>query len=137
MAADTADATPSNTPPTDPSAARDGERDAFASRLIRWSPIYNSAWDADPGQYVDAALVEWGRSRRLARIDAPDRAFKAYLGVQHFDPARWNQPGEAQSKFFLSLFVAGRTVALRTYPTLPKAWEALAAFYAQLPVVAP
>jgi hypothetical protein len=53
--------------------------------------------------------------------------------VQHWDPSRWNLPGEDRSVFFLSLFRDNRTLALRTYPTIPaalaalyEAWNALA-----------
>jgi hypothetical protein len=81
---------------------------------------------------VEQGVVAWGRSRRLARAADARVAFKAYLGVQHDDPARWGRDGEARAVFFLSLFVAGRTVALHTYPTLPAARAALAAFHARL-----
>jgi hypothetical protein len=99
---------------------------------IAWGTIYQAAWDADPGAYVAAGLVGWGRSRRLGRVVAPAQRFKAYIGVQHFDPARWGVAGEAQAKFFLSLFVAGRTVALHTHPTIPAALAELAEFYQRL-----
>ncbi|MGH2487442.1 MAG: hypothetical protein ACRDHE_15665 [Ktedonobacterales bacterium] len=99
---------------------------------INWSSIYKSAWDETPHEYVEAGLVGWGRSRRLARVSDPSVAFTAYLGVQHFDPARWLLPGDPTAKYFLSLFVAGRTVAMRTFPTLAEALAALDAFYAAL-----
>lgn len=97
-----------------------------------WSPIYNPAWDESPDEYTEAGFVIWGRSRRLARAADPSVAFKAYLGVQHFDPARWMLPGEPTAKFFLSLFVAGRTISMRTFPTLGEARAALERFYASL-----
>lgn len=97
-----------------------------------WSPIYRPEWDDVPGEYVAHGVVGWGRSRRLARAEDAARRFKAYLGVQHFDPARYGLEGEAQAKFFVSLFVAGRTVTLRTYPTLREAREALERFHAAL-----
>lgn len=99
---------------------------------FQWAPIYHPEWDADPAAYMAAEILAWGRSRRLARITDPAQAFKAYLGVQHYDPARWGVDGPASAKFFLSLFVAGRTVALRTYPTVPLAWADLRAFHARL-----
>jgi len=99
---------------------------------ILWSPVYRPGWDANPQAYVDARIVAPGRSRRLAKFSAPCREFKAYLGVQHFEPARWNLPGEPTAKFFASFFVSGRTVALRTYPTLPAALAAIQAFAAAL-----
>ncbi|HKV84557.1 MAG TPA: hypothetical protein VJN88_08375 [Ktedonobacterales bacterium] len=99
---------------------------------IAWSPIHNPAWDATPYEYVEAGLVGWGRSRRLARAADPSVALKAYLGLQHFDPARWMLPGEPTTKYFLSLFVAGRTISMRTFPTLTEALTALDTFYAGL-----
>jgi hypothetical protein len=55
---------------------------------------------------------------------------KAYLGVQHVDPGRpgWAVVGEAQARFFVSLFVSGRCVTLRTFPGMDAALEALDAF---------
>ena len=99
---------------------------------ITWSPVYRPEWDDVPRAYIQSGAVGWGRSRRLARAEDPARLFKAYLGVQHFDPARYGLAGEAQAKFFVSLFVGGRTVALRTYPTLPAARAALEQFHAAL-----
>jgi hypothetical protein len=93
---------------------------------IHWSRVYAPQWDETPEAYVDAGLVGVGRSRRLARAEDSSRAFKAYLGVQHWDPARWNLPGEARAVFFLSLFYHNRTLSLRTFPTLPTALSALA-----------
>jgi len=92
---------------------------------IRWSPAYQPQWDETPQAYVDAGIVGVGRSRRLARVEDTQRAFKAYLGVQHWDPARWNLPGEERAVFFLSLFRNNRTLSLRTYPTIPAALAAL------------
>lgn len=94
---------------------------------ITWSPIYQPAWDANPEEYRAADLVGWGRSRRLARATDPTRAFKAYLGVHH---SAWQD--EDITRFFLSLFIAGRTISLRTFATLPEALEELHAFYARL-----
>jgi hypothetical protein len=100
---------------------------------LRWSPIYQPQWDDAPQAYVDAGHVGSGRSRRLARVEDASRAFKAYLGVQHWDPSRWNLPGDARAIFFLSLFHHNHTLALHTYPTLSAAlaalsdaWESLA-----------
>ncbi len=97
---------------------------------IHWSPIYNPAWDDTPEAYVAQGLVAWGRSRRLARCEDPRVHFKAYIGIQHDDPARWHVAGEPRTRFFLSLFLAGRTLSLRTYPTLAEAVAALRAFHA-------
>lgn len=92
---------------------------------VRWSPIYQPQWDDEPQAYVNAGVVAAGRSRRLAKALDRCSAFKAYLGVQHWDPARWNLPGEARAVFFLSLFQHNRTLALRTYPSLVVALTAL------------
>ena len=74
---------------------------------------------------MDAGVVGAGRSRRLAKAEDASRSFTAYLGVQHWDPARWKLPGEARAVFFLSTFRQHRTLALRTYPSLPAALAAL------------
>jgi hypothetical protein len=99
---------------------------------LRWSEIYRPAWDGTPAAYVEHGIVGWGRSRRLARAQDPARAFKAYLGVQHYDPARWHVAGAPRATFFLSLFLAGRTIALRTFPTLGDALAELRAFHGRL-----
>jgi len=97
-----------------------------------WSPVYRPEWDDAPNRYVECDVVSWGRSRRLARIEDPSLRLKAYLGVQHFDPAHWNLPGEARAVFFLSLFMNGRTVTLRTFPTAAAALAALHAFHVEV-----
>lgn len=97
---------------------------------ITWSPIYHTEWDAAPEEYVAAGLVGWGRSRRLARADDMVLAFRAYLGVQHFDPTQWNLPGEPTAKFFLSIRVHGRTLWLRTFPTMHEALAVLRSAHA-------
>lgn len=97
-----------------------------------WSPVYRPEWDDAPDRYVEHDIVSWGRSRRLARVEDSSIPLKAYLGVQHFDPSRWNLPGEARAVFFLSLFVDGRTVTLRTFPSMAAALAALHAFHAEL-----
>lgn len=107
-------------------------QDAPGDLRIQWSPAYNPAWDTTPEAYVAHGIVAWGRSRRLARCDDPRRHFKAYIGIQHDDPARWHVAGEPRTRYFVSLFLAGRTLSLRTYPTLADALAALYAFYATL-----
>ena len=92
---------------------------------IGWSTVYLPDWDATPQEYVEQGVVGWGRSRRLARITDDSGRIKAYLGVQHSDPSRWGVAGEAQARFFLSLFLDGRTLFLRTYPTLADALTTL------------
>lgn len=99
---------------------------------MRWSAERRPEWDATPGAYVEAGVVEWGRSRRLGKFVDETLRLKAYTGVQHYDPARWYVAGEPQAKFFLSLFLNGRTVTLRTFPTLPAALAALGEFREQV-----
>lgn len=99
---------------------------------IAWSPIYHAEWDTTPEVYVDAGLVGWGRSRRLARAEDTTLAFRAYLGVQHFDPAQWNLPGDATAKFFLSIRLHGQTLWLRTFPAMGEVMAALRAAHASV-----
>jgi hypothetical protein len=99
---------------------------------ITWSAIYHPEWDTTPQAYVTAGLVGWDRSRRLAKAYDPSRGFTSYLGVQHFDPTRWNVPGRPVAKFFASFLVRGRTAALRTFPTMTKALAEVQAFHARL-----
>ncbi|HEV2459677.1 MAG TPA: hypothetical protein VGS80_15075 [Ktedonobacterales bacterium] len=99
---------------------------------ILWSPVYRPEWDSTAEAYVEHGVVGWGRSRRLGRAEDVERRFKAYLGVQHDDPARWGLAGEPRARFFVSLFVGQRTVALRTYPTMGEAVETLERFHAAL-----
>jgi hypothetical protein len=99
---------------------------------IRWSAVYAPQWDDTPQAYVDAGVVGSGRSRRLAKAEDASRAFKAYLGVQHWDPTHWNLPGEERAVFFLSLFRHNRTLSLRTFPTLSAARDALDAAWQSL-----
>ncbi len=108
-------------------------REGWAHELrISWSAIYCPGWDARPEEYVTSGLVGWGRSRRLARIHDATSAFTAYLGIQHFDPARWNLPGAPVAKYFASLLVRGRTVDLHTYPTMNDALAAVRTFHERL-----
>ncbi len=100
---------------------------------LQWSSAYQPAWDDDAAAYVAAGLVGWGRSRRLLRADDPARHYKAYIGVHHSDPAQWGRSGEPAAKFFLSLFLRGRTVAFRTYARFPAALTDLRAYHASLP----
>lgn len=95
--------------------------------IITWSPIYHPEWDATPEAYLDAGIVQWGHSRRLAHGVDLAYTFKAYIGVHH---STW---GESETtRFFLSLFLGGRTIALRTFPTLPEALAEMYTFYARL-----
>ncbi|MFI5273210.1 MAG: hypothetical protein ACHQ4H_09300 [Ktedonobacterales bacterium] len=108
--------------------------DAIPDLVIEWSPVYRPEWDATPDAYAAHDVVRWGYSRRLARAEDAARRFTAYLGVRHFDPGRYGLAGDPQTKFFVSLFVNRRTVALRTFPTMAQAREMLARFHAQLPL---
>jgi hypothetical protein len=99
-----------------------------------WSSVYHPQWDNDPARYVEEGVVQWGRSRRLARAEDAAHSFKAYLGIQHYDPGRWYGAGagDARATFFLSLFLHRRTVSLQTYPTMAAVLAALWAFHASL-----
>jgi hypothetical protein len=98
----------------------------------QWSTIYHPEWDTDPERYLNSGLVKWGRNRRLARFDDRLRGFRAYIGLHHSDPSRFGASGQAQTRYFLSLFVLGQTVSLHTYDTFAEAQAALATFYRQL-----
>lgn len=95
---------------------------------VAWSAAYSPAWDLTPERYVDEEIVGWGRSRRLGKYLDEALGLKAYVGVQHYDPGRWGVEGEARAKVFLSLFVNGRTIFLRTYATMDEALDALDAY---------
>lgn len=96
--------------------------------LVKWHKDYVEAWDARPEEYLEAGVVQWGRSRRLGLFSID--AVKAYIGVQHVDPSRqgWAVVDEPSARFFLSLFLAGRCVTLRTFPTMVATLEALDSF---------
>src|SRR5205823_8096755 len=96
--------------------------------LIEWHQEYRPEWDGAPGEYAERGVVGWGRSRRLGLLR--QGRVKAYVGVQHVDPRKpgWEAVGEAQARFFVSLFVSGRCVTLRTFPAMGAALDALEAF---------
>jgi hypothetical protein len=97
-----------------------------------WSAIYHPEWDNDPEHYLRCGFVTWGHSRRLARFTDPMHGFTAYIGLHHADPASWGAPDPARTRYFLSLFVAGKASTLRTYTTLTEARAALQAAYEQV-----
>lgn len=92
-----------------------------------WHKAYHPEWDETPDEYAEQGIVQWGRSRRLGLFRAGD--LKAYLGVQHVDPGKpgWNIVEEPQARFFLSLFVSGRCIALRTFLSVDAALDILEA----------
>jgi len=96
--------------------------------VIEWAGCYRSEWDEQPERYLQAGVVNCGRSRRLAKARDDHLHVKAYIGVQHDDPARWNLRGDPVTRFFLSLFIHGQTISLRTYPTIGATLAALASF---------
>src|SRR4051794_13098320 len=93
--------------------------------LINWHLEYRPAWDHDPGRYLEAGVVDWGKSRRLGMISVAN--LKAYLGVQHIDPSKpgWGFVAGPEARFFVSIFVSGQVITLRTFPTLNAALEML------------
>jgi len=93
--------------------------------LISWSVAYRPEYDADPQRYVENGVVNWARSRRLGLLKL--EAYKAYVGAQHIDPSipGWNIVDRPEARFFVSFFVEGQCVALRTAPTMDGALEHL------------
>ncbi len=103
-----------------------------AGLTLRWSPIYQPAWDATPDAYVAAGVVAWERTRRLLRADDTRIGMKAYIGVRHSDPARWGLTGEPHAVFFLSVLLGKTTIFLHTCPTIPAALAELRRTHAHL-----
>ena len=93
--------------------------------LISWHAEYRPEWDSAPEEYAANGVVAWGRSRRLGLFKLG--VVKAYLGVQHVDPGKpgWAIVGAPQTRFFLSIFMSGSCITLRTFPTLDAALDAL------------
>jgi hypothetical protein len=100
-------------------------------RMVIWSELYRSEWDNEPDRYLEAGTVKWARSRRLGLFEYDGR--KAYLGVQHVDPARpgWATVAEPHARFFVSMFVGAQCVSLRTVPTMSSALSLLSDFLAR------
>ena len=95
---------------------------------MRWGDAYHAEWDDVPEMYSDEGIVQWGRSRRLGVLKMG--RLKAYVGVQHIDPSLpgWGFVEEPQARYFVSMFLNGQTVGLRTFPTVSQALGALAGF---------
>lgn len=96
--------------------------DPFTLRThIAWHSEYRPEWDTTPEEYAEHGIVLWGKSRRLGLLR--HGPVKAYLGVQHVDPTRpgWNILDAPSARFFVSLFISGRVVTLRTFPTMADA----------------
>ena len=117
-------------------ASDDADHSAHALQpdglALHWARWYQSEWDASPAAYVEAGVVAWGRSRRLLRADDTRLGMRAYLGVQHSDPARWGLRGEPRAVFFLSVLIGAQTLFLRTFPTASDALLALRVTHAHL-----
>ncbi len=119
--------------PSDMSRSQDKQANhlldqATLRSLVAWHREYNPEWDNRPDDYVDAGIVGWGLSRRLGLFRRG--AIKAYLGVQHVDPSKagWAIVDAPQARFFLSLFVSGQCVTLRTFLMMAAALDALVSF---------
>lgn len=86
--------------------------------LVAWHLEYRPDLDDSPGEYVERGIVGWGRSRRLGLLKVG--RLKAYIGVQHVDPSRtgWDIVDTPDTRFFVSVFVDGHVVTLRTFPTM-------------------
>ena len=96
--------------------------------VTSWSDAYHPEWDDTPQRYSDEGVVQWGRSRRLGVLELG--RLKAYIGVQHIDPSLpgWGFVDEPQTRFFVSMFQAGQTVGLRTFPRVSLALQAVMSF---------
>lgn len=96
--------------------------------IIVWSDDYQAEWDRTPDAYIEHDKVGWGRSRRLGLYK--HGRIKAYLGVQHIDPDKpgWGFVEQAECRFFLSLFVGGDCITLRTFPSIDGAIDHLREF---------
>jgi hypothetical protein len=103
--------------------------------MITWAPAHHAEWDADARHYVDAGIVAPGKSRRLARLADPQRAFKGYVGVQCADPHLFAIADDQVARFFVSVFAHGRTITLRTFPTIAEALALAQTMHARLPVI--
>lgn len=103
---------------------------------IEWATWYHPEWDEQPERYAEESVVGWSRSRRLAKAHDDRLGLKAYIGVQHYDPARWNVSGSPSTRFFLSMFLHGRTISLRTYSTIEAALVALTSYRDRLQALA-
>lgn len=96
--------------------------------LVEWHREYRPEWDEAPQEYVECDVVQWGKTRRLGLLRKGH--VKAYLGVQHVDPDRagWAIVEAPTARFFVSVFLLGRVVTLRTYPTMREALDMLVGF---------
>ena len=96
--------------------------------LIDWHREYRPEWDASPDEYAGHDVVQWGKSRRLGMLRSG--RVKVYIGVQHVDPDKpgWAIVEAPTARFFVSVFVSGRVLTLRTYPTMHETLEMLASF---------
>lgn len=96
--------------------------------LVVWGDSYRSEWDRTPDAYLDNGGVQWGRSRRLGLYK--HGRVKAYIGVQHIDPAKpgWGFIETPECRFFLSLFVGRDCITLRTFPNMDGALDYLIEF---------
>ncbi len=97
--------------------------------LVVWHSRYERSYDEDPWASQRTGLLPAGRSRRLGVLVERRTGIRAYLGVQHFDPALWGRGGQAYCKFFLSLRAPGRGVSLRTYGAMNEALSVLDQVY--------
>jgi hypothetical protein len=95
---------------------------------VTWSASYHPEWDGAPEAYLQAMIVAPTRSRRLGRYSDPLRERKGYVGVYH---QAGSGESEGRTRFFLSLFVRGHTLGLRSYTTMQDLLAGLAAFHAQ------
>lgn len=96
---------------------------------IIWSAWYNSEWDSQPEAYLQVQVVKPTRSRRLGRYYDPLHERKGYIGVYHqVDPHKI----AGRTRFFLSLFLYGQTLGLKSFATISDLLVVLEAFHARV-----
>lgn len=109
-----------------------GMMDDELNKRIEWSPKYNPDWDNEPEAYMRSGILSEGRSLRLGKLSYTSLRFRAYLGVQHYDPLDWAQQGEAYTCFWISFLIGKQTIMLQTFQTMRDCRIALQQFYSGL-----
>lgn len=105
-----------------------GSRDSLADRIV-WSGRYRADWDDAPEHYLLSGILPENRSRRLGMIAEPGCRFRAYIGVQHYDPLQWGRYGTARTTFWVSVLSGTRTVTMRSCTTMAECLEIVRHYY--------
>lgn len=109
-----------------------GMMDGELDKRIEWSSKYNPDWDDEPEAYMRSGILAEGRSLRLGKLSYASMRFRAYLGVQHYDPLDWAQQGESYTCFWVSFLIGKQTITLQTFQTMRDCRSALWQFYSTL-----